>query len=571
MSTRPRDCALLALVLCVAAVVRLWGIDFGLPQTHCRPDETLVVQPAFEYFTGDLNPHFFRYPSLFSYVVSATAAASYGIGRVTGHFTSLADLRLEYLIDPSRFYLIARGWSALFGVATVWMVYRIARRWYGRDTALAAALILALCHLHVRDSHFGVTDVAQTFFITFAFERIQAWWDSGALRCAIAAGAATGLAASTKYVGGLMVLPFAVALVLRTDGSERQVSRKLRAASAFALFAALAFVVGTPYSLLDFTTFWQQLTAEFQHLGAGQGLDLGSGWTRHPAFSLLHGMGPPLLIASLAGALALVRNDARRAALLLAFPLVYFALAGSGSTVFVRYAIPWTPFFAVSSAFLITSALQYIGASWPAWRRSAALAVVTLLCLSPSIAELALSDIALAHTDSRELASQWITAHVAPGSEICQISQFGRVQLPVAPPARELARNLYAEPPDNLAARAARMRSSPWRREHGDGYVACRFRESDGRFLREDSTPCEAPRYILVSSSPLSLYDRVPPALQALLASDYDIAWQIPTGARSVAENHYDLIDAFYLPFVAAARVERPGPDLALYELRLKR
>ena len=565
MPTSQSERAWIVLILCVAAGVRLWGLDFGLPQSQCRPDESLVVQPALEYFSGDFNPHLFRYPSLASYLVFAGAALYYALGRLSDRFATLDDLRLEYLVDPSAFHLIARGLSAAFGVATVWIAFRIARRWYGRDVALCAAALLACCHLHVRDSHFGVTDVMQTFFIALAFERTQAWWESGARGAAIGAGVATGLAASSKYVGGLMLLTFALAVVMRARMPQPRAQIDLRALSACCLAAAAAFLAGTPYAVLDFASFWAQLTAEMEHLQSGQGLDLGSGWLRHPSFSLWHGMGPPVFIAALSGAAGLALRDTRRAALLFVFPLAYFALAGSGSTVFVRYAIPWTPCLAICAAVVVVEGVKRLV---PPSRRSGFTACATLALLAPSLLSVIRTDLALARTDSRELAARWIELNVAPGSTIAQVGNYGRVQLPATAAARARSLALYLERDLSEAARIQRMRQPPSRIRAGEGYVNCRWRERDATFVCEDSGATDLPQYILVSTSPLSMYDQVPPQLAALVASEYSPIWSADSGAQAVAERRYDAIDAFYLPFAIPRGTLRPGPDLVLYERR---
>ena len=60
----------LLIVLVIAGLARCWGIGFGLPHTECRPDETTILRIALKFGTGDLNPHFFRYPTLYMYVLS---------------------------------------------------------------------------------------------------------------------------------------------------------------------------------------------------------------------------------------------------------------------------------------------------------------------------------------------------------------------------------------------------------------------------------------------------------------------------------------------------------------------
>ena len=59
--------ALVGLIV-LGAGLRVWGITFGLPYLY-HPDEPLGVSVAINMVkTGDLNPHFFGYGSLFETV-----------------------------------------------------------------------------------------------------------------------------------------------------------------------------------------------------------------------------------------------------------------------------------------------------------------------------------------------------------------------------------------------------------------------------------------------------------------------------------------------------------------------
>ena len=42
-------------ILAVAAIVRLIGLQFGLPHALCRPDETSIGSIATSFYRGDLN------------------------------------------------------------------------------------------------------------------------------------------------------------------------------------------------------------------------------------------------------------------------------------------------------------------------------------------------------------------------------------------------------------------------------------------------------------------------------------------------------------------------------------
>jgi hypothetical protein len=150
---------LLALLIAGGAVLRFWGIRFGLPHDFSRPDEERITDAALGIFQGDLNPHVFLYPTFFIYLTAAADAVLFTIQRAIGTTASVADFVATATADPSSLHLTARILAAAAGVATIAVVYAAARELFSSRTALAAAAFVAVAFLHVRDSHFGVTDV----------------------------------------------------------------------------------------------------------------------------------------------------------------------------------------------------------------------------------------------------------------------------------------------------------------------------------------------------------------------------------------------------------------------------
>jgi hypothetical protein len=146
---------LLLLILFVAAIARYWAINFEC----CRPDEEGVVRIALGFFSGDLNPHYFNWPTFYMYVVFGFYALYFMVGRLFGYYSSSVVPIEAFNSDPTNFFLITRVISAFLGTATVFIVYKIAERLFDRKTALISSLFLSLAYLHVRDSHFGVTDL----------------------------------------------------------------------------------------------------------------------------------------------------------------------------------------------------------------------------------------------------------------------------------------------------------------------------------------------------------------------------------------------------------------------------
>ena len=172
----------IALIIALGAVVRFWGIDFGLPNTGCRPDEPTIVDYAMRMFSGDLLPHFYKYPTLFTYCAAACYLLLFCAGYVFGWYAHVSDLVHQYLADPTVFYLVVRCLSAGLGTATILVVYKVARHSFDRTTAVVSSLFMSLAYLHVRESHFGVTDVPMTFLVmltlllTVRRQRLRASW-----------------------------------------------------------------------------------------------------------------------------------------------------------------------------------------------------------------------------------------------------------------------------------------------------------------------------------------------------------------------------------------------------------
>ena len=303
------------LILMAAFALRIWGIDFGLPNTLARPDETTLVHRALAIGAGDLNPHFFRYPSLHFYVLALVYGLYFLAGRATGHFDGVEDFQYEFFAEPSTIFILGRLLTAMMGTASVALVYSIATRWRGRTAGVLSALFLAVAFLHVRDSHFLTLDVPATFYLLVAC--LFAWrqFDQPNTRTALLSGLFLGLATSTKYNVVLLAPMILLAVVFSSRGHQHGSSEaaglhlgspQLNSKGSWTLLAMttlvaiVAFVAGSPFVLLDYSTFLADLTAEGGQFSVGRALDLGRGWTYHLHTSLVHGLGWPLLITSAA-------------------------------------------------------------------------------------------------------------------------------------------------------------------------------------------------------------------------------------------------------------------------------
>lgn len=140
------------------------------------------------------------------------------------------------------------------GAFTALPLYLAGKALYNKRTGILAALTITLIPFHVHASHFALIDVPTAFWISWALYFSAKIYKSAELKNYLLAGLFIGFAASTKYNGGLAALVVLVAHVLRLiEAKSKKISIQLLIASGFA--ALVGFIVGTPYSILDFDTF----------------------------------------------------------------------------------------------------------------------------------------------------------------------------------------------------------------------------------------------------------------------------------------------------------------------------
>ena len=560
------------IIMALAAVVRFWGLDFGLPHTFVRPDESRAVNMAVKFGQGDLEPPFFIWPTLYPYLLSIVYGIYFVIGRATGIYGSVHDFAVEFATDPTIFYLLDRALSAVFGTLTVLVVFRIGERLGGRRTALMAALFLALAFLHVRDSHFGVTDVTMIFFIMTSTLYILKAGDTGKLRHYVLAGLLGGAAASTKYSGFMLVLPMLAAHFMVTPRTSEHFKCFIfdRRLYAFLVTMLVAFLAGTPYAAPEFSRLVADLSGLESDLNLGHhGIVLDRGWWHHLRFNLFYGMGWPLLAASFAGIIVLCKKAPKKAVVFLAFPLVYYVYAGKFNAVFARFIMPVVPFLCVAAAIAVDSLREYVVQRVSRRTATTAAWVLAIMLLLPSMVRIWHVDRLLNRTDNRILATEWIIKHLPPGASICQVdSGAGALQLD----------------PGQIFL----QKYSSYRRSINDGFNDQRLRGSVAaiadsllaarryrqwrycpdlyEFSFDGEIQDSLPRYIIDHRAPLKHYGSTPEEITRLLIESYRLIIEF-VAYDTTANNLYDWQDYFCVPLAGFEGVDRPGPNLYVYEL----
>ena len=401
----------LAVVLIAAAVLRFWAIPRGIPYA-VQVDEPEIVERALNMMrSGSLHPHFFDYPGLSLYLQLVVSIARFIFGAISGEWYSLAQA------NGGPFYLWGRIVTASIGVATVLLVYQVGMRWGARHALLASGL-MAVLPLHVRYSHYVLTDTPLTFFVTLTFLLSLVAHERGTLASFIRAGAAAGLAAATKYNGGIALIMPLLACWMTVP------LRPGRMQTAFATVAAsgVAFLLLAPYTVLDLPAFldnFARLANQYRVAVVGESL-----WVLYFKYLVRHTFGWPALLLAFGGMglgiVRLVRGPGRvRWTLAVVFPLVYYTMLTTQRIVFARYLLPMTPTLCVLAATAVVSGVSLLRRyEIPRAARTALIAALTIAALLPPTLISVTSDREMAKQNTVDQAYSWILQNIPAGASI---------------------------------------------------------------------------------------------------------------------------------------------------------
>ncbi len=550
--------AALATVVLLALAVRLWGIGWQLPwQFH--PDEGHYTWKAIDLLSQDTyNPKYFRNPSLLTYVFLAEY-------RLLGFQPPKADADAATADGlwrpPSGVAFVGRLTSAILGVLTVLVIGLMGWRALGPWVGVLGALFLALAFIHVRDSHYATNDVPSVFLLTISVAASLALLRGPRLGRYLLAGLLGGLATSTKYNAGLFVVPLLVAhgiAVWRawrgphprtpspasrrggaTSGERGALVANLVGPLALAGIAALlAYLAGTPYTVLDFPKWLADFRTQASFVD-----EAWEGQAQLPAglpylLALGTGMGWAMLVAAVVGAVALARTRPATLAVLAAFPVAYLVFMVRSDLFFVRFALPAVPFLCLLAGVGVVAVANALD------RRNVAPAGLLAAMLSMSVlGQTSLDTVRhnqlLGEDDTRVLAARWALANVGRCSKMAVEEYTIRDRRPRAygGPAWQLDTDLLDVNEIKRADPTAPLRGTT--------------------------------RYFMLSSFQGDRFAGGPDAPQRqfyeALAREGRVVARFSPGTDGTPIP-FDLED-LYSPFWSLDRYERPGPTITVYEL----
>jgi 4-amino-4-deoxy-L-arabinose transferase-like glycosyltransferase len=411
---------LLLSLMTAGLVVRLWDLAANLPVMH-HPDEPANLTVIEHIAHGDPNPHFFNYPSLFLYLQSAVSLDGPLLGWLIPGDRAVLPVAnaMGSAFAPSVYtVLVHRALSVACGVALVGVVWAIARKTVAGTVGPAvAAGLVALSPDLIEHSRYVTPDIVATLVIALGVLAALHVFESGSARSYLLAGAAVGLATSAKYNAALVAVAVVAAFLVRFLQTREW--RSLGHLVLSGVAALVAFLLTTPYALLDRAAFLAGVEFERAHYATGHaGMD---GDT--PAFYagvLLRNEGAITVPALIGIGLLLAGSRVQRhlAAVLLAFPLVYAAFVFSMPVRNERTIMVVLPVLAVFAGYAVSVVAARTKARQPrTWQRPVAAVGAGALAVAVLCGVWSGLTVNSVH-DARVQASKWVADNLPAGSSI---------------------------------------------------------------------------------------------------------------------------------------------------------
>jgi hypothetical protein len=396
-------------LMAAAFALRVWGVEHGLPYAYNSDENAHFLPRAIGLFGHDWNTGYFINPPAYTYVVHVVLAVFFG-GR-----EAVSD---QFASDPTSVWVVGRVTAAALGTLALLMLYLAGRRLFDRRTGLLAAGVLAVAFLPVFYSHLALNDVPALFGVCFALWGIAGVLRFGRTRDYALAGVGLGMAAATKYTGGIVLLPLvaAAAVQFSAPGGRAIATRGLALAGGASL---ATFVALNPYALLDFGAFAEGLSHQSDASGdaAGKlGLTQENG-VLYYLWTFGWGLGYVPLAAAV-GAIVLLWRDERRLIWVLAPAVVFFVVfMGSQERFFGRWLLPVFPIMCLLAAYCALELADRGGRRSPALRPTLTALAVVALCGQGVVYSLH-SGMVLSREDTRNMTRAWMVDNIPEATKI---------------------------------------------------------------------------------------------------------------------------------------------------------
>jgi hypothetical protein len=416
----------LLLIILIAFLLRIWGVDFGLPHIY-HTDEWNEVKRALKLGAGIFDFDRVGKGGYF-YLLFLEYGVYFVIMKIIGLVKSADDFLFSFFQDPTNIWMIGRITTVMIGTLNCFFVYLLGKNAFSRGAGLFAAALLAVHPLHIRNSHFITVDVPLTILITICFLIMYSKPENFRLETNryLLLGLFAALAMMTKITAGPVLFSILVFHYISVRSDSKWVGFRSyfldKRLLFFILVFSIVYLVGDPGILFNYKRIGHYFLSFFQFSGkavkSGKSLEWPIDPVKYsPALYYLKALFPLkhilLSLLFIAGFVFAFRANFSRNMIFITFVFSYtFFLIASKKPelLFSRYLLPILPILCVYVGIAIDTI-------WSALRdkrmytRVLAIAVVALLFF-PLIRDAIAVSKGFMRTDNRTIAKNWVEENI---------------------------------------------------------------------------------------------------------------------------------------------------------------
>lgn len=415
-----RSILFIIIILTVAALLRILGLGFGLPDKQYifsySSDENQYLKAIgrMSFAKLDFNPHYFNWGTWHYYELAASILSADFLGFVSANHSK--DFYHAHPEEYAKVVLAGRLLSVIYGLATIILIFYVGRIFFGPSVGLLSTLFLSLSPAHIIQSIFLKADTAVTFWILLMlFSALKILTAETKTRYYYLAGVSSGFALGTQWIA----LPFIhiplAAHFLKNFAQKRWFHTLFDKKILLTYFAmALIYAVICPYSWLSAHEFLQGIKNIITGTGGGinnivlpnrffDTLNILSISITYPVLALL--------IAGFIFSVYKLKNRKIMLCFIWLFPLTYIIL--KNGYLIPRYFLPILPGFYLLGAYFILKAYAKIKRFSLANKIFITGAILNNLVYASGIT-------AILHRNEKvqNSASDWIRANIPSGAKI---------------------------------------------------------------------------------------------------------------------------------------------------------
>jgi len=343
------------------------------------------------------------------------------VGLIFGFFSSVRDFAHLYINNPTGFYLIGRGLSAVFATGIVVMTYLVGKKLYNETVGVLGGLFLIAIPNFVDTAHTIKNDVPMLFILMIFFYIALQIYYTGERKFYVLSGLTLGLATATKY-NAIILVPVIVLVHLlysyrSARGRARVTFKNLLFSPSLVLsgvFVIIGFVAGCPFAVLDFKTFYRHFSGILIFTATDKEFGQSGALLNYSKLVLYIGGNRPLLgIICILGIIAGVFRRKKEDLIVILTILIVYVVCIRQSIQQLQYLYPAFPFLAISGARLVGDSYKLINQKL----KIVFVIIMSLILLDPLVQSV-LNDYLISQKHARTFAKEWIEANIPENAKI---------------------------------------------------------------------------------------------------------------------------------------------------------